>query len=433
MTPERGPGERVVHVTTVPMSLTFLRTLVPVLRRAGMTVEAVSSPGADAGVFSRLLDVPVHTVEMPRRISPVRDLIALARLTALVRRLRPDIVHAHTPKGGLLGMIAAWLARVPVRIYHMRGLPLDSATGPRRRLLVHCERLSCRLAHHVICVGPSLRAQAIALALVSPNKSGTLVNGSGQGVDATGRFDPRRLTPGAGDAVRERFGIPADAPVVGFVGRLVRDKGIVELWAAWTTLRERFPDLHLLLVGSWEPHDPIPRAVRSTLEDDPRVHVAGWDWNTPPLYAAMDLVTLPTYREGFPNVPLEAAAMELPVVATRIPGCVDAVADGTTGALVPARDSAALAAAIGGYVADPDLRRRHGQAGRERVLREFRPERIAEDMLALYRKVMQEATLDASLSGWLGASDSTRFDSAKLQSSVRTPDPESVSRAPAPR
>jgi glycosyltransferase involved in cell wall biosynthesis len=401
---ERGVSAavRVVHITTVPMSLTFLRTLVPVLHASGMTVEAVSSPGADASRFAQLLGIPVHTIDMPRRISPVRDLVALARLTMLLRRMRPDVVHAHTPKGGLLGMIAAVLARVPVRIYHMRGLPLDGASGLRRKLLSLCERLSCRSAHRVICVGPGLRARAVDLGLVSSAKSYILAHGSGQGVDAEGRFDPARLEPHVAEAIRERHSIPGDAPVLGFVGRLVRDKGIVELSEAWLTLRERFPRLHLLLVGSWEPRDPVPLAIRERLEADPRVHVAGWEWDTQPLYSVMDVVTLPTYREGFPNVPLEAAAMERPVVATRIPGCADAVADGTTGTLVPVRDAAALVAAITGYVEDPDLRRRHGRAGRERVLRDFRPEPIAAGTQALYKALIDREAGATEASGASG-------------------------------
>jgi glycosyltransferase involved in cell wall biosynthesis len=239
-------------------------------------------------------------------------------------------------------------------------------------------------------VSHSLREVALAEGLCAPDKIRVIAGGSGQGVDSGGRFDPARLAPGTRGEVRARFGIPADALVAGFVGRLVRDKGIVELWDAWRTLRAEHPAMHLLLAGPFEPQDPISDEVRRGLEDDPRVHLAGMDWNTPPLYAAMDLVVLPTYREGFPNVLLEGAAMRLPVVATRVPGCVDAVAEGTTGALVPPRDAAALAAAISAYARDPALRAAHGAAGRARVERDFRREVIWEGILAEYQALLAE-------------------------------------------
>lgn len=381
-------GVRLVHVTTVPDSILFLQGQVRLLRERGVRVSLVSSPGPSLGEFAARLGVPAHAVEMPRRITPLADLRALLALRRHLRAERPRVVHAHTPKGGLLGMLGAWLAGVPVRVYHMRGLPLMGAQGMRRRLLWLTERVSCALAHRVICVSHSLRDVALREGLCAPERITVVAGGSGQGVDARGRFDPRRLPPGSREEVRERFGIPGDAVVAGFVGRLVRDKGVVELFEAWRGLRERFPALHLLLVGPFEPQDPVPDEVRRGLEEDPRVHLAGMDWNTPPLYAAMDLLVLPTYREGFPNVPLEAASMGLPVVATRIPGCVDAVADGRTGTLVPARDAAALAQAIERYVADGALRREHGAAGRARVEAEFRQEVIWEGIFAEYERLL---------------------------------------------
>jgi glycosyltransferase involved in cell wall biosynthesis len=189
-------------------------------------------------------------------------------------------------------------------------------------------------------------------------------------------------------AVRDRFGIPDAATVIGFVGRLVGDKGIVELATAWHSLRDKHPNLHLLLVGPFEPFDPVPEATEADLRNDPRVHLAGMDWNTPPLYSAMDLVALPTYREGFPNVPLEAAAMGLPIIATLIPGCVDAVVDGKTGVLVEPKDAEALRFALDEYVSDSGLRRLHGEAARVRVLKDFRQEALWEALLQEYRKLL---------------------------------------------
>jgi glycosyltransferase involved in cell wall biosynthesis len=256
-------------------------------------------------------------------------------------------------------------------------------------LLAGSERVSCALAHRVICVSNSIREVALEEGLCDPRKITVLLGGSGNGVDAAGRFDPAALAEGARQRARERLGIPPTALVIGFVGRVVRDKGVVELAAAWTALRDEHPELHLLLVGPFEAQDPLPASVERVLRADARVHLAGMDWNTPPLYAAMDVVALPTYREGFPNVPLEAAAMRLPVVATRIPGCVDAVRDGVTGTLVAARDPGALANALRAYLRDPELRDRHGRAGRDRVLREFRSEAIWEAIHQEYRRQLE--------------------------------------------
>jgi glycosyltransferase involved in cell wall biosynthesis len=386
---------RLLHLTTVPMSFTFLRGQPAFLARRGIQVQALSSPGPELHAFSDAEGVPVHGVRMLRQISPLRDLAALARIVRVLRRVRPHVVHAHTPKGGLLGMLGAWMARVPVRIYHMRGLPMTTATGGRRALLRTTERVSCALAHRVFCVSPSLREVALAEGLCPPDKITVPGGGSGQGVDAAGRFDPARLPEGTRAAVRAGFGIPAGAAVVGFVGRIVRDKGVAELAEAWGRLRDAFPDARLLLVGPFEGRDPLPPGVEAALRGDPRVVLAGEDWDTPRLYAAMDVVALPSYREGFPNVPLEAAAMELPVVSTRVPGCVDAVADGETGTLVPARDAAALEGALRAYLADPALRRARGRAGRARVMREFRRELVWEALLAEYGRLLRTRGLPA--------------------------------------
>lgn len=379
---------RLIHVTTVPESLHFLRGQAAYMGARGIALQAVSSPGPELDAFGEAENVPVHGVRMPRAITPLRDLSAVARLAAVLRRERPHVVHAHTPKGGLLGMMAARLAGVPVRVYHMRGLPMETATGARRALLRSTERVSCSLAHRVICVSHSLRAAALGAGLCPPDKLRVLAGGSGQGVEAERRFHPALVPPGERAAVRARFGIPGDAPVVGFVGRIVRDKGGVELAEAWRVLRGAHPSAHLLMVGPFEPRDPLPPGVEAELRGDPRVHLAGMDWETPRLYAAMDLVVLPTYREGFPNVLLEAAAMERPVVATRVPGCVDAVEEGVTGTLVPPRDAGALAAAIAAYLADPGLGAAHGRAGRARVLRDFRREAIWEALVHEYRGLL---------------------------------------------
>jgi glycosyltransferase involved in cell wall biosynthesis len=397
----------VLHVTTVPMTLRFLAGHVAHAKSRGFEVHALSSPGEALDAFGRDMGIEVHAARMPRRITPLVDLAALWRIVRVMRRVRPTIVDAHTPKGSLLAMMAATLCRVPVRVYHQHGLPLVTATGPKRRILRWAERTTCRLAHRVVCISTALREVLIAEGLCPAEKITVLEHGSIDGVEAGGKFDPSRVSSESASGARARYGVPPGALVLGFVGRIVRDKGLVELVQAWRVLREEWPSLHLLVAGPFESQDPVPADVESTLRRDPRIHLAGMVHDMPGVYRILDLLVLPTYREGFNTALLEAAAMERPVVATRVPGCVDAVRDGETGLLVPVRDVMALTAAIRTYVGDPALRRRHGADGRARVLRDFDPgvlrealfreylrllgERGCEEIVAKVRRVSQEA------------------------------------------
>ncbi|MGB3305734.1 MAG: glycosyltransferase family 4 protein [Thermomicrobiales bacterium] len=358
--------------------------------RRGFSSHAVSSPAHRLVDFGATHQVETHGIEMRRSISPLQDLVAVRRLTGLFRIIRPTIVHAHTPKGGLLGMIASCITRTPIRVYHIRGLPYMTASGKRRTLLKMTERVSCLLAGRVFCVSHSIREVAIADGIVSSDKIVVFGGGSGNGVDSTERYNPARFTGEEGVRKREELGIPVVAPVVLFVGRVVRDKGVEELARAWADIRELFPNARLVLAGPPESRDTVSEQTRIQLIQDERVVLTGAIDDPAIYYALADLVVLPTYREGFPNVPLEAAAMELPVVATRIPGCIDAVQDGVTGTLVPPREVEPLVAAICRYLDDPELRVRHGKAGRERVLREFRQEAIWEAIYQEYCRLLTQ-------------------------------------------
>jgi glycosyltransferase involved in cell wall biosynthesis len=377
----RASRLRLVHLTTVPQTFLFLRGQVGYLRERGFEVFAISSAGPELATMAA---EGVHCVPiaMARRITPVRDALALFRIWRALRRLRPDIVDAHTPKAGLLGIVGAWLAGVPVRIYHLHGLRYVTAVGVRRRVLRLTERIAASLATRVLSVSHSNASLAVEEGLVPQRKIRVLLGGSINGVDAE-RFRPPSTQEERG-ASRAAVRIPRDARVIGFVGRLAREKGVAELAAAWRVLREEMPDLHLLLVGPDEPHDPLPPEVEAELRSDPRVVLAGLDYDTPRLYRAMDVLALPTYREGFPVVPLEGAASALAVVATRVPGCTDAVVDGATGTLVPPRDVRALTDALRSYLRNPLLRQRHGAAARARVLEEFEQRRLWEAIHAEY-------------------------------------------------
>jgi glycosyltransferase involved in cell wall biosynthesis len=331
------------------------------------------------------------TVPMARGMDPARDLAALAALVRILRTLQPDIVDASTPKAGLLLMLAATLTRVPCRIHTLRGLRFETMTGSGRAVLTGTTRLTCALAHRVLCVSPSLRRRAIALGVVPAHKA--MVLGMGSGVDLA-RFSATPEARAQAQTLRRQHGIPADALVLGFVGRIARDKGFVELAAAWSTLRARCPRLHWIIAGPPDATDPVPPPIEAALDTDPRVHRLGHVDDPCPVYLAMDLLALPTYREGFGNVLIEAAALEIPTVATRVTGCVDAVEDGVTGTLVPPRDVDALVHAITAYAEDPALRARHGRAGRARAARLFRQEDLWARMHRTYLELARRAGHD---------------------------------------
>jgi glycosyltransferase involved in cell wall biosynthesis len=358
------------------------------LSEEGFRVSLVTSPGPDLDGIAEREGVEVETVPLSREIRPLQDLLSWLRLVRLFRRLRPDVVNAGTPKAGLLGMLAARAVGVPVRIYTLRGLRLETASGVKRRLLFWSERWACACAHRVLCVSESLRRRAVELGLVAEAKAAVPGAGSSNGVDVE-RFEAAAADRAQARALAGELGLPEGAPVIGFVGRFTRDKGIGELVEAFDRISAELPGTRLLLLGDFESGDPVPPQLARRLREDSRMVLPGFVPDTAPYYPLMDVLALPSYREGFPNAPLEAAAAGVPTVGYRATGVVDAVVDGRTGTLLPVGDVEALARGLLDYLRDPELRRSHGEAARERVRREFRREKVWEawedEIRALFR------------------------------------------------
>jgi lipopolysaccharide/colanic/teichoic acid biosynthesis glycosyltransferase/glycosyltransferase involved in cell wall biosynthesis len=332
-------------------------------------------------------------VPMTREISPVRDLISFFRLWQTFRRLKPAITNVSTPKAGLLGGLAAAAAGVPCRIYTARGLRFETAQGVRRKLLFCTEFLACWSAHRVVAVSDSLRRLLIDNQLAPNGKIVVLGKGSSNGVDAD-RFDPQSIPVDALIKLRASLGIPKSARVIGFVGRLTGDKGIVSLVEAYEILCQRIPNLCLLLVGDFEQGDTVDAEIRARIEADSRIVRCGFVSEPVVHYQLMDVVALPTYREGFPNVVLEAQAAGKAVVTTRVTGAVDSIEDGVTGVLVTAGDSVALASALERLLDDTRLREQMGRAGRERVKRDFRRKVVWDALLNEYRALAQSKIVE---------------------------------------
>jgi lipopolysaccharide/colanic/teichoic acid biosynthesis glycosyltransferase/glycosyltransferase involved in cell wall biosynthesis len=377
---------KVLVAVTSSLACTFYRGVLRHLQSNGFEPLMLSSPGANLLDVSSKETVQSIAVPIEREISPTKDLMSLWRLYRIISRLQPMVVDASTPKAGLLTGIAAWLARVPHRVYTLRGLRLETATGLKRAVLWITEWIACACSHRVVCVSPSLRARAISLGLVSATKATVLGSGSG-GVDLC-RFSVTNRQSTETRVLRQNLGIPPDALVIGFVGRFVKDKGIRQLAEAFQLLRRTRPQLRLLLVGDFEPGDPVEADVRRYIESETAIICPGFVIDTAPYYALMDVLVLPTYREGFPSVPLEAQASGVPVITTTATGAVDSIIDRVTGFLLPVGDANALTNAVGKLLADPELRERMGKAGRARVERDFHPEVIWDALVQLYRELI---------------------------------------------
>lgn len=386
-TPAASPITVLVSVTA-PMSWVFFTGTFDLLRDAGYEPVLVSSPGEQLQHIGREARVRYAAIPMRREISPLHDLLSLWRYYRLIRKVRPALTDVGTPKAGLLGGMAAWLSGVPCRIYTLFGLRLETTTGLKRLLLSITERVACACAHRVICVSPSLRQRAIDLKLVSAEKTVVLGSGSVRGIDVA-RFSPDAVQAAPKRGLATRLGISGDAPVIGFIGRLTRDKGIRELLAAFSQLRAKWPTIRLLLVGDLEDGDPVGAMVRQQMETDPGIVRVGFVAETTPYYALMDILVLPTYREGLGYAPLEAQACGIPVVTTSATGAVDSVVDGVTGFHVPVGDCEALADRIDQLLSDPELRARMGQRGRERVVQEFRHEVVGQALIGEYDRLLQ--------------------------------------------
>lgn len=388
---------KLAHVTTVPITLVFFfHGQIDFLKRRGFEIIAISSPGDLAEQFRTSESIRFYPVHMVRGFAPIADLVALWRLWRLFRKTKPTIVHSHTPKAGLLGTMAARAAGVPVIFLSVFGLRQMTQTGFRRLLLDFTTRLSCSVADRIWCDSFSMSEYMVRAKLGHSQKIFVLGQGSANGVDAEGTYSPIRYSLSIRNTIREKYQIPRDAYVLGFVGRIVKDKGMHELANAWRSLRPHYPNIHLLLVGPIESEDPLLPEDNVLFRSDSRIHLTDYQKEAAPFFAAMDLFIMPSYREGFGLTNVEAAAMQLPVVSTLIPGCVDSVMDGFTGTLVPAHDTLELIKAIERYINNPELGREHGIAGRKRVLRDFRQETIWESLFNEYSRVLEKKGLTRS-------------------------------------
>lgn len=367
--------KKLVRVAAVPMSLDLLLKGQLQFLNGHFDVLAVASPGEEHERIRKREGV--RTVELPieRTISLARDLASLVRLYGLFRRERPWAVHSLTPKAGLLSMAAAMLARVPVRIHTFTGLIFPWRKGPMRFLLKQMDRLTCLCATHVIPEGEGVK-RLLAEERITRKPLQVLAHGNINGVDLD------YFRPAARRAeIRRKLGVPEEAVLFVFIGRVTAEKGVRELLGAFRSLQAEAgaAPVALALVGGHEDD-----AAAGT--DTPGVILPGFQQDVRPWLEAADAFVLPSYREGFPNALLQAGAMGLPSVATDICGCNEIIEHGHTGLLVPPRDERALLAALQRLRDDPALRRAMGQNASVAVAARFERSLVWQALLDFYRQ-----------------------------------------------
>ncbi len=372
-------GKKIIRAATIGMSLNiFCNGLLKELQQEGYDVVALSSPDADLKELGEREGVRTVGVAMERRVSPLKDLLSLIKLVSVMKKERPDMVHSMTPKAGLLCMMAARMANVPVRVHTFTGLVWPTASGLSRKILMMTDKITCACATHVVPEGEGVKQDLQCCITRKPLK--VLGYGNVKGVD----LDYWKRTLSAVDSQKFTFV---------FVGRIVREKGINELVSAFVRLNKEHADTRLLLVGPYEENiDPVLPETKRLIDECEAIEAVGSQKDVRPFYEQSDVLVFPSYREGFPNVVIEAGAMELPSIVTDINGSREIVENERNGLIVPPYDEHALYDAMIWMVEHPNERKRMAENARPMVANRFEQGFVRKCLKDYYKSVLEDKT-----------------------------------------
>lgn len=419
--------KKIIRACTVSLSVGFVAGMLPDLTKK-YEVVLLSSPGPEMDEAQERYGVRTIEVPMERHISLKRDLVSLWRLIKTFRKERPDMVHSMTPKAGLLCMVAGWLTRVPVRVHTFTGLVFPTATGLQRRILMATDALTCFCATHVIPEGEGVKSDLLNNGITKKSLR-VLGYGNVMGIDMK-RFDPKRFNDNVNVNVNGN-GNGNDNETLRyenengngngnetfdflFVGRIVRDKGMNELMAAFDMLSKKYPQARLVLVGPYEDSlDPVSDETRRIIKDNPAIEAVGTKRGDDLLayYAAADCFVFPSYREGFPNTVIEAGAMGLPCIVTDINGSREIIVNGNVngngnetlryengsgsvvvkdnGLIIPSKDAEALYEAMEMMMTDEEMRQRMASCARPMIADRFEQGFVRRCLYDFYDEIIE--------------------------------------------
>lgn len=376
--------KKVLRITTVPISLNGLLKGQLQMQNKHYEVVGVSSPGPALDEVKEREGIRVVELPMERHISIFKDLVSLFRMIQLFYKEKPDMVHSLTPKAGLISMLAGWVTRVPVRMHTFTGLIFPTATGLKQKILIWMDRLTCACATHINPEGNGVKQDLIRYGITKkPLK--ILANGSVKGINLEFFQRIPEVLQAAAPYQKE------DCFTFCFVGRMVRDKGMNELVSAFVRLNAQYPKTRLILIGPFERNlDPVLPETEKQILNHPAIEFLDKQNDVRPFFAASQALVFPSYREGFPNVVLEAGAMGLPTIATNINGCNEIILPGKNGVLIEPKDEAALYAAMEDFVLHQDVVAGYAKKCRQLIVERYDRKLIWDALLAEYNTLLKD-------------------------------------------
>lgn len=356
-------------------------------------VLAVSSSGDEWRRILKREKCNYCIIEMTRRISPFKDLISLCRLITLFIRTKPDIVHTHTPKAGLLGMLAAKITRVPVRIHTIAGLPMQTMSGLKKVILINTEKLTYRASNYVLANSMSIKQIVQRENYVNHKKLGMIGYGSTNGINLE-QFSKENLNSEILNLVKKKIDYQSQFTYLLSVGRIVRDKGIVELIDAFVIISKEISSLKLVLVGDLEnfrSSDLLPNKTLEAIESNSNIIFVGWSEYVQYYMHVCDIFIHASHREGFPNVVLQAGAMKCPIICSDIPGNIDIIEHRTTGLLFQCKNTLDLIDKVKFAYHNPSIISRYSAKLHMQIKKFYSREFVHKSLLEFYISKLEKS------------------------------------------
>ena len=377
-------GKKILHVVNISYVIPFyLGDQIDFFKSKGHSISIACSPSSDFFEYANLKGFTPVPINVVRSFSIIKDLKAIFNLTMYLRKNSIDTVVGHTPKGAFIALISASLANISNRVYFRHGLLFETSSGIKRQFLKFIEKFTAFLATKVICVSPSILKISLDQRLSNASKTLIINKGTCNGIDAIYKFNPTNLLGNKNISIDLIDRLESGVKIIGYVGRIVKDKGILELLEAWKILIKENERIHLLILGPQEERDAIPEEYISFARSCISISLPGLIKDIEAYYSIMDIFILPSYREGFPTVVLEASAMELPIICSLKTGCIDSILENETGIYtkISPKD---IARSIKYLLDNPNKAKEMGKKGRQHVLQNFQPNLIWESLERIY-------------------------------------------------